>query len=316
MDIPDSPNTVPRHETLQKSGAALIFISVVGILFFTVTLVPFSDDPEPISITIPASPDAFSTIAIEAKAAIVYDLLTNETLYAKNSESQLPLASLTKLLTVYAAVREFPQTNLVTVSADASRHQVGIHTFAVGHTLTLADMARLTLTGSLNDGAAALAEMVSKSFNVSQEASLASVASALELSQTYAVNGSGLDMNAAISGGYGSAHDVAVLAGALTREAPSIAYATTLTVAKGTATSGKSFAVKNTNPIVNSIPGLLLSKTGYTELAGGNLVLVFDSGINHPIAVVVLGSTVESRFTDSVALMDATRMHFSNIATQ
>jgi D-alanyl-D-alanine carboxypeptidase len=78
---------------------------------------------------------------------------------------------------------------------------------------------------------------------------------------------------------------------------------------------GKRFSVKNTAPIVSTIPGLLLSKTGYTELADGNLVLVFDVGIRHPIAVVVLGSTLQARFTDSASLVAATFAHFANVAS-
>jgi D-alanyl-D-alanine carboxypeptidase len=67
--------------------------------------------------------------------------------------------------------------------------------------------------------------------------------------------------------------------------------------------------------MVNTIPGLLLSKTGYTDLAGGNLALVFDSGIGHPIAVVVLGSSQKARFTDGTTLVAATLAHFAGVAS-
>jgi D-alanyl-D-alanine carboxypeptidase len=69
--------------------------------------------------------------------------------------------------------------------------------------------------------------------------------------------------------------------------------------------------MKNTNQGVVQVPGALLSKTGFTDLAGGNLVVVFDAGMAHPVAVVVLGSTVEGRFTDVKRLMDATLAHFA-----
>jgi D-alanyl-D-alanine carboxypeptidase len=58
----------------------------------------------------------------------------------------------------------------------------------------------------------------------------------------------------------------------------------------------------NTDAVMNEIPGLIASKTGYTDLAGGNLAVVFDAGIMHPVAVVVLGSTVDGRFSDVVKL--------------
>ena len=144
---------------------------------------------------------------------------------------------------------------------------------------------------------------------------LAGAAAALNLSQTFAVNGTGLDVNAAISGGYGSAHDLAVLAGALVAHAPDIAAATTLNTVQAVSEGGTSVRVANTDPIINSVPRLLLSKTGYTDLAGGNLALVFDAGIAHPIAVVVLGSSRTSRFTDGMTLVAATLAHFAGVTS-
>ena len=67
----------------------------------------------------------------------------------------------------------------------------------------------------------------------------------------------------------------------------------------------KTHEAKNTNVNVNQIPGLIASKTGYTEMAGGNIVIAFDSSIGKPIIVVVLGSSEEGRFKDISALVDA-----------
>ena len=61
------------------------------------------------------------------------------------------------------------------------------------------------------------------------------------------------------------------------------------------------------------MPGLLRSKTGFTDLAGGNLAVIFDAGMNHPVAIVVLGSTQSGRFTDVKTLMAATLAHFANL---
>jgi len=40
-------------------------------------------------------------------------------------------------------------------------------------------------------------------------------------------------------------------------------------------------------------------------LAGGNLVVAFDAGLNRPIIISVLGSTEEGRFTDVLELVEA-----------
>ena len=68
---------------------------------------------------------------------------------------------------------------------------------------------------------------------------------------------------------------------------------------------------KNTNIDVEKIPGLLASKTGYTTLAGGNLVVAFDASIGRPIIVVVLGSSQEGRFKDVQSLVNASIKYVS-----
>ena len=128
------------------------------------------------------------------------------------------------------------------------------------------------------------------------------------------MNGNGLDLSTAVSGGYGSARDVARLAGALVRHAPDIVRATTEETARATSAEGSVYRVKNTDPMTSVIPRLLLSKTGFTDLAGGNLTLVFDAGIAHPVAVVVLGSSKDARFTDGLALVASALAHFAGVA--
>lgn len=303
------------HDTrsMREAGITLLVASLLLALFLFIP--SGAAEPAPASVTIATStPNAFADIPLEAEAAIVYDLVTGETLYAKNADAQLPLASLTKLLTVYAALRTLSPDTPITISESAASVE-GPHTFNVGQIFSLADLARLTLTGSLNDGAAAIASATAARESRSETEMLAGAATALNLSQTYAVNGSGLDVSAALSGGYGSAADLAVVAGALVEHAPAIAAATTRSIAEATSAGGTSFSVKNTDPMIGTIPRLLLSKTGYTDLAGGNLALVFDAGIGHPVAVVVLGSSLKARFTDGAALVYAALAHFAGVAS-
>jgi D-alanyl-D-alanine carboxypeptidase (penicillin-binding protein 5/6) len=310
MDLPQLQQLAERTRSMREGGIALIVASgVLGLFLFF----PSATQPAPAVVTaVATTPDAFTHVPIEAAAAIVYDLATGETLYAKNADAQLPLASLTKLLTVHAALAELPPSTPVTISADAT-HLDMPRAFSEGQMFALDDLARLTLTASLNDGATAIAEATAAHQNLSQNEMLASAAVALELSQTYALNGSGLDVNTGVSGGYGSARDLARLAGALVAEAPDIAGATTRSSAQAVSEGGTLFLVKNTDPIVNTVPHILLSKTGFTDLAGGNLALVFDIGIRHPIAIVVLGSSKKARFTDGSALIAATLAHFAGV---
>lgn len=316
MDSLELQKLAQRSRSTKEAGFALLLAS--GVLALFLFIQPGSQastigSENLISLAAASTtPDAFARVPLEARAAIVYDLATGETLYGKNADAQLPLASLTKLLTVYAALETLSPDTPVDIPTEAARLD-GPRLFRAGETLSLSDLSRLTLTASLNDGAAAIAIATANRQNLSQSDMLAGAAAALNLSQTYAVNGSGLDVNTAISGGYGSARDVALIAGALVEKAPVIAEATTRSSAEAVSARGISFTVTNTDPMIGTLPRLLLSKTGYTDLAGGNFALVFDAGIKHPVAVVVLGSSQKARFTDGMALVAAAFAHFAGI---
>ncbi len=314
MNIPDLQKLALHTRSMREAGITLLIASSILALFLFIPTAPEESVPAHITIETLTTPSAFADVPLEAQAAVVYDLVTGETLYGKNADAQLPLASLTKLLTIYAALTVLSPETPITISESATSVD-GLRTFSLGQTFSLSDLSRLTLTASLNDGAAAIASATAKQESRSENEMLAGAAAALNLSQTYAVNGSGLDVNAVVSGSYGSALDMAHLAGAIVQKAPTIAAATTQSFAKAVSAGGTSFSVKNTNPIIGTIPRLLLSKTGYTDLSDGNLILVFDVGIQHPIAVVVLGSSLNARFTDGTTLVAATLAHFAGVAS-
>lgn len=281
---------------------AAFFLVAYGPRFFT--KVSVTEAPTPVT------PSAYNDVVLSAKAAIVYDLVTGEVLYAKNAEAQLPLASLTKLLTVYAAA-EVLKDQTVTITEQSLRPEGDIG-LTVGQTFTYEELAKLAMVGSSNDAAEAIAATAERRYAKTEEL-MAGVASALGLSQTYVTNGTGLDQNASLSGGYGSAYDIAVLSGAFLQKVPTIAQATTQGSVTAQSQEGRSYTLKNTNPDVENFSGLLLSKTGFTDLAGGNLAIVYDAGMLHPIAVVVLGSTRDDRFLDVYTLVKATGKYFSQI---
>ncbi|MBP6868816.1 MAG: D-alanyl-D-alanine carboxypeptidase [Candidatus Pacebacteria bacterium] len=287
-----------------QAGAAIIVLSIIlGILtlFFPIVQKP----PSQTAVLPTFSSERLSSVRVTAKAAIVYDLTTGETLYEKNAEAQLPLASLTKLLTVYAALGAIPKETRITIS-DSALAVEGESGLALGESFTFERLAKLALVASSNDAAAAIAETASTKKGVAKAALMGSAITAAKLTQTYAVNGTGLDESTNVSGAYGSARDVALLSGALLAAAPELASATVSNSVSVYSEEGALHTLQNTNQHVSSQPGTLLSKTGFTDLAGGNLAVVFDASFNHPIAVVVLGSTKEGRFSDVEALMDAT----------
>ena len=302
-------------------GAVLVVGGIFAFMFYTNPDALSSVQKAPTIVAIATTtppmtgPDAYTRLSLIGKSAIVYDLVTGETLYAQNANASRPLASITKLLTLYAAANTLPGSAVITMTpasvaevndaADAGFHE--------GESFAFEDIARLTLAASSNSGAEAIAEAANTAHSTDTTSLLAGAAASVGLTATHASNGSGLDISSTVSGGYGSARDVAVLAGALLKKAPLIAEATTQPYVSITSLQGTTHTFVNTNIDVTHIPNPLLSKTGYTDLAGGNLVVVYDAAINHPVAIVVLGSTEAGRFTDVQQLMSATLAHFAGI---
>ncbi len=317
---PDIKTLIRRLEKRrERKQAATALMAGTLVLGLTVLAAPLfmKEEVEIVSLPGPvqsvAGPDAYEDVRLQGKASIVYDLTTHEVLFERNARSQLPLASLTKLLTVYAAASTLESGTRVTMT-DSALASEGESGFSTGESFTFSDLARITLVSSSNDGAAAIAEATATRQALSGRSMLAGAAAAAGLSQTYALNGTGLDESTSVSGGYGSAYDVATLAGALLTEAPDIAHATTESSVSIQSLEGVTHTLATTNPDAVHIPNILLSKTGFTDLAGGNLVVVYDAGIGHPVAVVVLGSSREGRFTDVERLIARTQSHFAGIA--
>ena len=256
-----------------------------------------------------APKDPFEGLNLTGQAAIVVDLSNGQTLYSQNADARLPLASLTKLITFFEAQRVLSPQSLVTMSS-TSLAQDGDYGFVQGETFTYQDLAKLALTNSSNDAAEAIAEAAAQATGQTIPAYMATAINAAGLSHTSATNSTGLDLSLTEAGAYGSARDVAKLAQEFLAAAPVISEATTHSAVTIYSTAGVAHSLSNTNPDVSSLTGLLLSKTGYTDLAGGNLAVIFDAGINHPVAVVVLGSTHDARFTDVEKLMHATLASF------
>ncbi len=318
---PDLAALITRLERRRKIRAtATTLMASLGLVGFGLMMVPVLSSthaaPPVASVEAPTTtpaPNAYDGVRLIGKSAIVYDLTTGQPLYEKNAERQLPLASLTKLLTTYAAVNALGPNAPVIITPTAVA-QDGDSGLVAGETFAFRDLMRFTLVASSNDGAEAIAEAAAQKKDVSNTALLAGAAAAAGLTDTYANNGTGLDISPTVSGGYGTAEDVAKLAGAVLKSAPDIAEATIEPSVTISDYRGTLHTLPNTNQDIVRMPGPLLSKTGYTDLAGGNLAVVFDAGINHPVAVVVLGSTENGRFTDVAALVSRTLDHFAQVA--
>jgi D-alanyl-D-alanine carboxypeptidase len=309
---------------LRLAGVAFVFCAVATAAFFVSysTAASLASRPQPAQTAAaaltqaPATPDAFANVSLIAKSAIVIDIPTGRILYTVNPDAQLPLASLTKVamaLTVSEALQPgdtvvIPYTTTPTTDAPSLMQ---------GERWRAADLLDYTLTASSNDGANILASAADENLRAlypeAPEGSatlwrMNDLAHQLGLTNTFFLNVNGLDLSATQAGAYGSARDVAYLLAYAASTSPQLFSATTHSSVRLAALSGQAVIASNTNEALPSIPGLVMGKTGYTDLAGGNLGVVFDVGTGHRVVAVVLGSTFDGRFTDIETLVaDADR---------
>jgi D-alanyl-D-alanine carboxypeptidase len=134
----------------------------------------------------------------------------------------------------------------------------------------------------------------------------------LGLTKTHFRNSTGLDLSQTEAGAYGTAMDMALLMEHVITRTPDAIARTTVDTARIKNKQGAYHSAENTNEIVGNIDGLIASKTGSTELAGGNLVIAFDAGLDHPIIVSVLGSTYSGRFDDTLTLVRETQKYLAS----
>jgi len=259
--------------------------------------------------------DPFEKIEIKAQAAYVFDVVSGKVLYEYNKNERLPLASLTKLMTALVATNTVENDKLVFISTEDVEKE-GNSGLLLGEKWRLNDLLDFTLVTSSNDGASAIASAVG-AFSLREETKwqkdpkenfvekMNEQAETLNFKQMEFFNESGLDLDETKASAYGTAQEVAMLFEYILKNKPEILEATSYQSLKLYSQNNFTHVAKNTNTSINSFPGLLASKTGYTDLAGGNLGVVFDSGIGTPIVIVVLGSTFEGRFEDVEKLYEA-----------
>ena len=258
----------------------------------------------------------FDSIDILAKGVYVKELNTGKILYHKNANESLPLASITKMMTAVVAVEYLNDGSIVTIDQDSLETEGDSRLF-LDERWNLKDLLNFTLVTSSNDGASAIASVVGSVLGRTEVDPRSKFVDQMNISakkigmtNTRFKNETGLDTNETIPGARGSAKDVTALFEYILSNHPELLRATTEDQFSVDDLSGVNHIVQNTNTIVDNLPNIVGSKTGFTELAGGNLSVIINPGLNNPVAITVLGSTYEGRFEDVKKLADATMQYY------
>jgi serine-type D-Ala-D-Ala carboxypeptidase (penicillin-binding protein 5/6) len=241
-----------------------------------------------------AAPAAAADPQVKARAWLVQNAATGEVLLAHSAREQLPIASITKLMTVLVTLEHARLDDVVVVAPAAARIGGSTINLRAHERVMVRDLVEAALIQSANDAAWALALHVGDGSAARFARLMNAKAADLGLEETHFVRPDGLD----IAGHVSSARDVTLLARTAMRK-PAIrdVVAQATEVAAGR-------RLHTWNDLLGSYPGLIGVKTGHTSNAGWSQVAA-ARGRGLTVYATIIGSPSRSeRNADLVELLD------------
>ena len=240
--------------------------------------------------------------AYPAKSVILAEAATGQVLFCQNPDEKLPIASITKIMTLLIAAEEMSEGRLsMEDTAVASAHAFSMDGSVIwlneGEEMSIYDITRSIVISSANDACVALAEHIAGTEEAFVQR-MNSRAAQLGMTNTHFVNCSGLDAE----GHFSTAADVAKMAAELRKyDYYDEFLLTRLTyVREGT---DRATQLLNTNKLL-SYDGITGLKTGTTDNAGYCFTATAKRGDMELIAVVLGAQTDEARFEIAEQLLD------------
>jgi D-alanyl-D-alanine carboxypeptidase len=256
---------------------------------------------------------------VEAKAVYCVNLRDKETVMARNADKQLPVASLSKLITALVTLDGMPLDRKIPVPDHIKSVPKSVVGLKAGDKLTVEDLLHGLLIGSGND----CAESIACAYPGGKQAFVNAMnkkVRSLGMRRTVFYTPSGLDKKGPIDketkepievdSNVSTAREIGRIA--------EVAFANTVirdilrkksyTLASATDSGG--YSVRTTNKLLKDNLPVVGGKTGFTARAGHCLATEFRPGRNAFI-IVVLGSPDHFRDTRLVyhkALKEATRI--------
>jgi serine-type D-Ala-D-Ala endopeptidase (penicillin-binding protein 7) len=222
---------------------------------------------------------------LQSSIAMIYDEQDQRSIYSKNAENVVPIASITKLMTAMVVLdAKLPMDEPISISDEDRDHLKGTRSrMRNGMTVTRGELIKLALMASENRAAAALARTYPGGTPV-MLAMMNAKARELGMNSTQFFDPTGLN-----STNVSTAQDLVKMVMAAANY-PDIQRSTTSTSHIVQVDGRRPLHYNNTNPLVrNSNWEIGLSKTGYISEAGRCLVMQAKI-INRPMVIVLLDS--------------------------
>lgn len=239
-------------------------------------------------------------VGVDAKACILMECSSGEIMYENNPDERMPIASVTKIMTMLLTMEEIESgalsfDTMIPVSENAMSYGGSTMFLEAGEELCVSDMLKGIAVASANDGCVAVAEYISGSESAFVD-KMNKRAAELGMNNTHFMNTNGLDDD----NHYSSARDVAIMSRELLSHERIFDYTTIWT---DSLRNGK-FELANTNKLIRFYKGANGLKTGSTSKALCCLSASAKRDDMQLIAVVLGAPTSAKRFEGAKALLD------------
>ena len=256
------------------------------------TLIVFNDSEN----VLPKRNWSVPALELNAEAAIAMRPDAGRIYYNKNIEMRRPIASLTKLMTAIIVLENYDLNDVIKISRENSESEGSRDDLRPDEKITARSLLSIMLINSSNNAALALAKRRADFISLMNKK-----AKELGLNNTHFVNADGVDNEDS----YSSALDIAKIFSYLINTHQAILEILKTKNMVIYSVDGKiEHRLLNTNEFLGKLSEVVAGKTGYTDKAGGSLILFisdFHFGSKDDIVTVVLGSP--NRFGESEKLI-------------
>ena len=248
---------------------------------------------------------------VPCRAAVLIDLSSGTVLYEKEPDAPMPIASITKVMTLLLAFEAIDAGKVSlqdTVPVSGHAYNMGGSQIWLepGESFTLDEMIKAICVSSANDAAVAVAEFIGGSEPAFAEM-MNQKAAELGMVNTTFKNACGLDEEGHLS----TARDVAIMSREILLNHPQITDYTTIWM--DTLRGGQT-QLLNTNKLLKRYQGVTGLKTGTTSGAGVCISASASRDGLDLLAVVLGAASSAERFDAAAALLDYGFANFENVA--
>jgi serine-type D-Ala-D-Ala carboxypeptidase (penicillin-binding protein 5/6) len=234
---------------------------------------------------------------VEGRAWALIDGRTGDVLLSHNGAARLPIASTTKLMTAYVAIKDMPLDRVVRAQPYDPEYGESLLGMRVGQQISVRDLLYGLILRSGNDAAHTLA-IVAAGSTARFVAQMNRYAAALGLVDTHYANPVGLDQK----GNYSSARDLATLTQHLLRIPAFAKIAASREAVLHSVRPER--RIKTINELLEMAPWVTGVKTGHTF---GALYVLVGSGRKDGVELIsdVIGApSDEARFDGNLELLE------------